>query len=117
MVRALCCLHNWLIDEHDNGKVPQSTAADRYAIMNRGGTTLNQVNTNQVLCIDNNRMSDALDGGEHFDDSDFAFRRNRQRVLFRQENNSPRNYLFNKIVMLGMTNRPKPMGSTTTTYQ
>ena len=28
MVRASCCLHNWLINEHDNGKVPQSTAAD-----------------------------------------------------------------------------------------
>ena len=70
--------------------------------------------TNEGLSIDDNRLSDVLDGGDHFDDSDYDYRRNRARVLFRKDNNSPRYYLFNKIKMLGMTNRPKPMRSTTT---
>ena len=41
MVRTLCCLHTWLIDEHDvdsrRNTVLPSTADDKLSAMNRRG--------------------------------------------------------------------------------
>ena len=60
------------------------------------------------------RIDHLLDGGNHFDDTTHTDRRNEQRRLFRYSGFNPREYLFHKIEILGLTNQPKPMGSTTT---
>ena len=86
-----------MINEHDNECVLQSTSVDQYSIMNRGSLSLRQEDTNGGLSIDENRLSDVLDGGHHFDDTDYEYRYNRSRGLFQKDNNNTREYLFNKI--------------------
>ena len=55
-----------------------------------------------------------LDGDKYLEDTDYDFHYNRQRQLFQDNYNNPRDYLFEKIRILGLINRPKPMVSTTT---
>ena len=70
-------------------------------------------NINGYLSIDPNRLSGMLDGGQHSDNTDDRHRYNNQRALFRKNNINPREYLMQKIIILGYKNRPKPMGSRT----
>ena len=114
MVRCLCCLHNFLIDQKDGTRVPESTAEDCVAIGSRGGSTMRHLDLSGKLNIDDNRLFE-LDGCAHNDDSTYSDRYNYQRRLACTYNfMAPRDYLMNKIGVLGLTNRPQPMGSTTT---
>lgn len=65
-----------------------------------------QVCKNEGLSIDSNRLSDVLYGGEYYVDINYGYRQNRVKVLFCKDHNSPRDYLCNKIKILGMKNRP-----------
>ena len=105
LVRSLCCLHNWLIDEkHEN--LPASTARDRFNLMLRGGDLVNEINS-KLNCL--------LDGRQHFDDMSYKEQRNIER---RHERNPmlphPREELLHRLVYLGIDSRPQPMGSNTT---
>ena len=110
LVRSLCCLHNWLIDEkHEN--LPPSTARDRFSSMMRGGDLTNQsiIGNNRV------RMNRSLDGGEHYDDMSYEQRRYLERRFDRDVTvPHPREVLMHRLAYLGITSRPQPMGSTTT---
>ena len=110
LVRSLCCLHNWLIDEkHEN--LPPSTAGDRFSSMIRGG----ELNSEILVGDDRVRMNRALDGGEHYDDVPYEERRNMER-RFERDNTlpHPREELMNRLAYMGIDGRPQPMGSTTT---
>ena len=111
MVRALCCLHNWLIDKKYNEVILESTAYDQYYIVNRGGMNMYQ-NTNVETRneVKNNRNSVLLDGGGHFDDTDESDQYRHQKILFWHQNHDRRKYLLNKIQLLGMENRHIPIG-------
>ena len=98
MVRALCCLHNWLIDEHDvdsirNAILP-STAVDQLSVMDRGGDFTNMSNSEGTLTGNNTREEEMLDGGDHFDDTTWNNRLSRRRKLFKQNSMDPREYLL-----------------------
>ena len=113
MVRCLCCLHNWLIDKKDTD-ILKSTASDRLSINNRGGRDVTRSSLDNVIAIEENRLDAFLDGGEHFDDTTPRHRRARQTRLFRNSLSSPRQNLMDKLSILGINERPSPMGSTTT---
>ena len=102
LVRALCCLHNYLIDE----KPPISGVRDRLHILSRGGMVINQGNSYDI--------TDMIGGNMHFDDTNRHYRNNYVRSLFRRMQRNPREYLLDKLCCLGINARPKPMGSTTT---
>ena len=70
LVRALCCLHNYLIDE----KPLVSTISDRRYIMSRGGKPLLENNSDNV--------EELLSVGEHSDDYDQRETYNQARRLF-----------------------------------
>ena len=118
MVRALCCLHNWLIDEHDvdsrHNTILPSTADDQLSVMNRGGDFSNMTDYEGNLTGENTREEDMLDGGDHFDDTNWNDRRQHQTKLFNKNSMNPREYLLYKLQLLGITNRSNPMGLTTT---
>ena len=105
MVRCLCFLHNWLIDEVGGDDIPISTASDECAIVNRGGNIIN---------AENNSVNIMTDGGDHFDDTLYNIRYNHQRHLFRQVAYNPRQDLLDKLAVLGIKKRLAPMGSTST---
>ena len=102
LVRALCCLHNYLIDE----KPLVSTISDRRYITSRGGKPLLENNSNNV--------EELLFVGEHSDDYEMTETYNQARRLFRVHQLFPREYLLNWLEILGTVTRPKPMGTTTT---
>lgn len=107
-----------MIDEHDtdNDIIPLSTAMDSFSIMNRDGQTLTQQNMNGELCVDESRVSDVLAGGKWFDNSTTINRHSTQRRLFEKIITIFDNIYFNNssIQVLGLKNRPKPIGSTAT---
>ena len=37
MVHALCCLHNWIIDQNDKTDIDRATEQDTYSIIDRRG--------------------------------------------------------------------------------
>ena len=37
MVHALCCLHNWIIDQNDKTDIDRATGQDTYFIIDRRG--------------------------------------------------------------------------------
>ena len=80
LVMALCKLHNFCIDENDNGITPP-TADDNLEIALHGGFDLSAFNTStngdddsDEICDeieyqhDRDRLDSLLDGGAHFDD-------------------------------------------------
>ena len=102
MVRALCCLHNFLIDE----KAPVSTSKDRFHIISIGGKPITEGNSHDV--------GDITGGGDHYDDSSRISREIHARTLFKQFLEKPRENMLEKLNLLGCVSRPKPMGSTST---
>ena len=106
LVRSLCCLHNWLIDENDIADLPPSTVKDRLSIVSRGGALIKN---------ENSHLNWSIGGGEHFDDVSLLERRRIQRAFFVNSNSkNPREYLLLKLQILGIEERPKPMGTTST---
>ena len=93
----------------------KSTASDRCGISERGGATLSdEIIQGDELNIEENRLNCSFDGGVHFDDVPYTNQYNYQRSLFRNNNIHPRQVLMEKLNILGIEYRPKPMGSTTT---
>lgn len=87
---------------------------DRYLVMTRCGTNFTSTNKNGALMSDLDRLKDYLKDGEHVDDvSEISVHRFTQRS-FRNSSMSPRQDLMDKIVSQGISNRPKPIGSTST---
>ena len=85
MIRALCCLRNWLIYEHDvdpkrNTKLP-STADDQLLVVNRGGNFSNMTDYEGNLTGENTREENMLEGEDYFDDTDWNDRRQYQTKL------------------------------------
>ena len=72
LVRALCCLHNYLIDE----KPPISGVRDRLHILSRGGMVINEGNSYDI--------ADMLGGDIYVDDTSRDFRVSNARLLFRR---------------------------------
>ena len=102
LVRALCVLHNFLIDE----KPPINSIRDRMTILARGGRVFNEQNCEDV--------TELIGGGQHFDDTSRNGRRALEKRLFCANSQHPREYLISKLQVLGINARPQPMGSTTT---
>ena len=104
-----------MIDQNDKPEIYRSTAKDTYCIISRGGGN-GQNQTEEVIPIKDkeNKISELLDGGKHFDNTDRFTRHNNKRRLFRDNNHNLREYLINKINILGLENCPYSMGSTTT---
>ena len=106
LVRALACLHNWLIDEKDVEGIPTSSPCDRLNLISRGG---------DILINEHSRLYQALNGGDYSDDVSSSERLRNQRKFFMLPNsNHPREQMINKLRLLVIEGRPKPMGSTTT---
>ena len=107
LVRALCCLHNWLIDDNEVNDLPQPSVKDRLAIISRGG---------DIICNKESPLARLLGSGEHNDDFTRTDQKAKSRALFSSfpKGQHPREYLLQKLILLGITARPQPMGSTTT---
>ena len=107
LVRALCCVHNWLIDENEVNDLPQPSVKDRLSIISRGG---------DIIYNEQSPLARLLGSGEHNDDCTRTDLKAKSRALFSSFPNGqhPREYLLNKLILLGITERPQPMGSTTT---
>ena len=86
MVCALCCLHNWLIDEHDvdskHNTILPSTEVDQLPVMNRGGDFTNMTNSEGNITGNNTRDEEMLDGGDYVDDTNWNDCRLHQNELF-----------------------------------
>ena len=106
LVRCLCILHNFCINEHaeeddidlsfneiDNF-VPGSSTTDSTNITIAGGFDLS------------NRLEELLDGGQHFDDTTHQFRSSR--LDNTQESNLPRTKMLEKVIDKGYEERPNP---------
>ena len=106
LVRALYCLHNWLIDENNIEDLPSPTVKDRLSIIARGGELINTENVH---------LNRSLGGGDHLDDVPRKERSRMQRVIFNTpDSQHPREYLLHKLQVSGIDERSSPMGSTTT---
>lgn len=53
MIRALCCLHGWIIDGHydDNNIIPPLAAMYSFSVMNRCGRIFPQEHMNGEVCV------------------------------------------------------------------
>ena len=83
-----------------------NSVCDRVSILNRGGSVFNEENCENA--------TEFLGSGHHSDDVTREDRRAHEKRLFRSHPVFPREYLINWLEQLGIDNRPKPMGSTTT---
>ena len=79
---------------------------DRVSILNGGGSVFNEENCEDVV--------DFIGSGHHSDDTTRDSRRAHEKRLFRSPLVFPREYLINRLKLLGIDARPKPMGSSTT---
>ena len=80
--------------------------SDRLILSSRGG---------EIVLDENSGLNKALDGEYHYDNCGHKERKRSQRLLFAQPNsNHPREQMIIKLKILGIDQRPKPMGSTTT---
>ena len=99
MVRCLCILHNFCINENiENGEigissnetndsVPQSSGTDSMNIMIAGGIGLSD------------RLDELLDGGQHFDDTTRNYRVSRRDPT--NESDLPRAKMLEKVISQG----------------
>ena len=102
LVRALCILHNFCINERES-VVPSPSQRDTANITTESGIT---------STTRNSRLRSVVGGGHHNNDVG-----NSRRVLESYVNNSdilPRNILLCSLIQQGITKQPKPIGSTTT---
>jgi hypothetical protein len=109
LVRALCMLHNFCIDNgKQEGNSVASSARDDLFGMNAGGFIQQR--------RPDRRPEPLIDGGDHDDDFN---RRNEVRRMDRQgtllELVYPRETMLEKLIDLGISSRPAPRGTTTTT--
>ena len=82
--------------------------------MTRGGINFTATNSDGVLLSDSDRLENMLHGGEHFEDVNERLVHRFVARFFRNSSISPRQDLMDKLITLGVSNRPTPMGSTTT---
>ena len=104
LVRCLCILHNFCINENiedseidissneTNDSVPQSSGTDSMNIMIAGGIGLSD------------RLDELLDGGQHFDDTTINYRVSRRT----NESDLPRTKMLEKVISQGYESRPNP---------
>ena len=104
LVRSLCILHNFCINENieegeidissneTNDYVPQSSGTDSMNIMIAGGIGLSD------------RLDELLDGGQHFDDTTINYRVSRRT----NESDLPRTKMLEKVISQGYESRPNP---------
>ena len=104
MVRSLCCLHNWLIDEKISSNIPECTAEDALSIISRGGDLFNKEFNLNIL----------LGGGHHFDDNSKSLRYNKSRKFLRSGVVHPREKLIEILNVCGVDKRPNPIGMSST---
>ena len=105
-MRALCCLHNWLIDENDIADLPPSAVKDRLSMVSKGAALIEN---------ENSHVNRSIASGEHFDDVSLLERRRMQRVFFSNSNSKhPRECLLLKLQILGIEERLNPMGTAST---
>ena len=106
MVRAVCCLHNCLIDERDEVTIHVSTTSDMCDIVIREVVPLGVTPVNE-----SSWLYAWKDGGENFSDVNRAGRHNHHILIFRRKIYHPREQLLTKLVVLGIYDQPKPIGS------
>ena len=82
MVRCLCCLHNWLIDNKDD-TILLLTASDRCNISNLGGRHITTNDSTGAIDIEASRLNQFLDAGNHNNDTAYRSCCNHSRDLFR----------------------------------
>ena len=105
-MRALCRLHNLLINENDIENLPSPTVKGMLSIIARSGELTSTENVNWIR---------SLGRGDHLDDSPRKERVRIQRVIFKTpDSQHPRKYLLHKLQVLGIDERPSPIGSITT---
>ncbi|KAG7353530.1 DDE superfamily endonuclease [Nitzschia inconspicua] len=100
LVRALCMLHNFCVDENESVACPVTSDDVYYGIVAGGFTQEDAENRPQPL----------IDGGHHFNDVTRASRRrDREQAAY-----LTRDILVQHLEELGVTSRPAPRGSTST---
>lgn len=100
LVRALCILHNFCIDNKDD-TANEVFADDHFTGISSGGF---------AHSAPNERPHQLMDGGEHFDDVPRAERR----VHERRGDELPRERYVAHLEAMGITKRPAPRGTTST---
>ena len=100
LVRALCMLHNFCIDNNEPVAIGASDS-DTFFGLSAGGFSHNVATA---------RPAQLMDGGDHFDDVPRADRR----VHERRTGDLPREKCVKHLEALGVQRRPAPRGSTTT---
>ena len=101
LVRALCMLHNFCINERESS-IPPPTHSDVATIANESGdTTVTRRTPTRTL----------VGGGHHSDDVGGRWR---QHNVNNTNAQLPRNVLISFLIRIRRTRRPKPMGSTST---
>lgn len=68
MVRCLCYLHNWLI-ENNQTAILLSTVSNRFNVSTCGGRNNNSDNLTGILNIKLNCLNGFLDAYQHMDDT------------------------------------------------
>ena len=99
LVRALCILHNFCINQRQ-AVAESPSASDSHNNIMVGGFT----QSHGTAC-----PSPLMDGGEHYEDVPRPQRRG-----FEQLTDLPRDKCTTKLANLGITQRPKPRGTTST---
>ena len=100
LVRALCMLHNFCIDNKES-VASSATAADAFHGISEGGF---------AQASPSSRPEQLMDGGAHFDDVP----RGERRVCERRSGELPRERYLAHLDAMGVKKRPAPRGSTTT---
>jgi len=103
LVRSLCILHNFCIDEKE-AEASAASSNDVLSGMLSGGFVQENARS---------RPEPLIDSGHHFEDVS----RNDQRNIRRRQQRAadlPRDHLLAHIVAMGITTRPAPLASTST---
>ena len=118
LVKCLCILHNFCINENSenthndnptdesNNIVLPANNTDSTNILLLGGIGRSNIITGEIDEGNNieDRLDDLLDGGNHFDDVNQYFRR--QRMDEQNQSNFPRTKMFDKVIIQGYESRP-----------